>query len=61
MVEEVKYVDQCPNDDCDASFMGMTPDDVRAHLEDDHGDPLGWVAVFPTDDACHHHGRETDD
>lgn len=47
--DEVEYVDECPQEGCEAAFVGMTPDDVRDHIEDDHGDPLGRITVFPDD------------
>jgi hypothetical protein len=47
--DEIDYVDECP--DCGASFVGMTPDDVRQHIVEDHGDPLGDILCWPTDEA----------
>jgi len=47
MIEERQHVDGCPRDGCEKSFLGMSPDDVRDHIEEDHDDPLGRLYVFP--------------
>lgn len=51
MTEEVEYVEECPQDDCDARFVGATPDDVREHLTEEHHRFLGGLIVFPTPEA----------
>lgn len=47
--DEIEFVEECP--DCDASLVGMTPDDVREHIVEDHGDPLGDILCWPTEEA----------
>jgi len=47
-IEEVDYVEQC--DECGDRCIGMTPDDMRAHIVEDHGDPLGDLLVWMAKD-----------
>lgn len=58
--DEKDTVAECWVDDCDAQFLGMTPDDVREHIVEDHGEPLGECIVFPTDEARERFGRSID-
>lgn len=48
--DEVDHVDGCPMG-CDQLFIGMTPEDMRRHMVEDHGDPLGKLYVFPSESA----------
>jgi len=48
--DERDIVFECWYDDCESEFIGMSPDDVREHIVEDHGDPLGDCIVFPTDE-----------
>lgn len=54
---EIETVEECPVPGCETTFIGMTPDDVRDHLEYDHNVSLGQSIVFPTDDAKRQHER----
>jgi hypothetical protein len=47
MTKERQYVDECPRDGCQKTFLGMSPDDVRDHIEEDHDEPLGRLYAFP--------------
>lgn len=45
--DERDYVDSCHFDDCEMEFVGMTPDDVREHVVEDHDVEYGYWLVFP--------------
>lgn len=48
-IDEVEHVDQCPINGCDMRFIGATPDDVREHMTDEHGQ-MAELIVFPIED-----------
>lgn len=54
--DEREHVDSCWFDECEKQFLGMTPDDVREHIVEDHDEPLGECVVFATDEARDRHG-----
>jgi len=58
--DERDHVDSSWIDDCDKQFIGMTPDDVREHIVEDHDEPLGERVVFPTDEARDRYGQGPD-
>lgn len=47
--DERDYVEECPSG-CGAAFIGMTPEDTREHIVEDHGDPLGKIWDFPSEE-----------
>ena len=49
-IVERETVDECPEDDCEASFLGMTPHDMREHAAEAHN-PLYGLVYFPAGDS----------
>lgn len=49
-IVERETVDECPDDDCEASFIGMTPENMREHAAEAHN-PLYKLYVFPGGDS----------
>jgi len=60
-VEEREHVGECPIDGCGQSFIGVTPDDVRNHIKEDHDDPLGCLYIFPDRSVEPEADRQEDD
>lgn len=48
--DEVEYVEECIEDDCDAEVLFVTPEEMRRHLVEDHDEPLGILYVWPTEE-----------
>lgn len=53
-VEEVEFVDECPQ--CDLTPVGMTPEEMREHMTAEHS-PLCALIVFPTPEERRRHAR----